>query len=66
MVSLSHDLGYRVVAEGVDTADALHLLGATGCDEAQGHYLARPMELDAFQRWLGSSPFARQPRIAAA
>lgn len=66
MVSLSHDLGYRVVAEGVETADALQLLGAMGCDEAQGHYLARPMELNAFERWLGASPFAMDRGIAAA
>ena len=66
MVSLSHDLGYRVVAEGVETADALQLLGAIGCDEAQGNYLARPMELDAFERWLDAHPSAATGRTAAA
>jgi EAL domain-containing protein (putative c-di-GMP-specific phosphodiesterase class I) len=41
-INLAHDLGLRVVAEGVETADALAMLRRLGCDEVQGHLVARP------------------------
>ena len=44
-VDLAHGLGMRVVAEGVETAEALALLGGMGCDYAQGYHIARPMML---------------------
>jgi diguanylate cyclase (GGDEF)-like protein len=42
-IRLAHDLGLRVVAEGVETAEQLERLRALGCDVAQGFLLARPM-----------------------
>ena len=62
MISLSHDLGYRVVAEGIETAAAADQLAAMGCDEGQGYYFAFPMELPAFVQWLRQ----RGPAQAAA
>jgi len=41
-IDLAHNLGLRVVAEGVETAGALQQLAALGCDDAQGYWLARP------------------------
>jgi EAL domain-containing protein (putative c-di-GMP-specific phosphodiesterase class I)/GGDEF domain-containing protein len=52
MINLSHSLGYRVVAEGVESADASDLLQAMGCDEIQGFWLSRPMRGDALLDWL--------------
>ncbi len=52
MISLSHDLGYQVVAEGVETAAAAQILADMGCDEAQGYYFAYPMEANDFVAWL--------------
>jgi EAL domain-containing protein (putative c-di-GMP-specific phosphodiesterase class I)/GGDEF domain-containing protein len=52
MISLSHDLRYRVVAEGVETAAAAQILKDMGCDEAQGYYFAYPMEADDLPAWL--------------
>jgi EAL domain-containing protein (putative c-di-GMP-specific phosphodiesterase class I) len=43
MAALSHDLGYRVVAEGVETETSRAFLRSQGCDEAQGYLFARPM-----------------------
>jgi EAL domain-containing protein (putative c-di-GMP-specific phosphodiesterase class I)/GGDEF domain-containing protein len=37
MIKLSHDLGHRVVAEGVETADVMRVLRDANCDEAQGY-----------------------------
>jgi EAL domain-containing protein (putative c-di-GMP-specific phosphodiesterase class I)/GAF domain-containing protein len=52
MIGLSHDLGYRVVAEGIETAEAVDQLLAMQCDEAQGYFFARPLEVEPFQAWL--------------
>jgi EAL domain-containing protein (putative c-di-GMP-specific phosphodiesterase class I)/GAF domain-containing protein len=53
MISLSHDLGYRVVAEGIETPEAADLLTGMGCDEGQGYLFGRPMELEQFEQWCG-------------
>jgi EAL domain-containing protein (putative c-di-GMP-specific phosphodiesterase class I)/GAF domain-containing protein len=52
MINLSHSLGYRVVAEGVESAEACDLLQAMGCDEIQGFWLSRPMRGEALADWL--------------
>ena len=44
VVTLVHNLGKRVVAEGVETGEQLSMLRELGCDEAQGFLLARPSE----------------------
>jgi diguanylate cyclase len=42
VVKLTHALGRRVVAEGVETREQLAALVALECDRAQGYYLGRP------------------------
>jgi EAL domain-containing protein (putative c-di-GMP-specific phosphodiesterase class I) len=54
MIKLSHDLGHRVVAEGVETEEVAQLLRAAGCDEAQGYYYGRPMAPAALADWLAT------------
>ncbi len=61
MIKLSHDLGHRVVAEGVETADVLGVLRNADCDEAQGYLYARPLAPEAFADWL----VRREPEIVA-
>jgi hypothetical protein len=52
MIKLSHDLGHRVVAEGVETPEVAQVLKDAGCDEAQGYWYARPLGPQAFAAWL--------------
>jgi EAL domain-containing protein (putative c-di-GMP-specific phosphodiesterase class I) len=52
MVGLLHKLGRRVVAEGVETADAAAILAGMGCEEAQGYWFARPLEVADFADWI--------------
>ncbi|WP_343650962.1 GGDEF and EAL domain-containing protein [Herbaspirillum sp.] len=48
LIALAKELDYRIVAEGVETAETLELLRNWGVDEAQGYYLARPLTPEAF------------------
>jgi EAL domain-containing protein (putative c-di-GMP-specific phosphodiesterase class I) len=52
-VALAHDLGLRLVAEGVEHAATARLLAQLGCDVAQGFAVARPMPVADFRAWLG-------------
>ena len=50
-VDLAHNLGLRVVAEGVENEAILNLLNALGCDEAQGYFVSKPMPAHDFKGW---------------
>lgn len=52
IVALSHDLGYRVVVEGVEEETVLDLVRAAECDEVQGYLFARPMPPAEFRVWF--------------
>jgi len=52
VVGLAKQLGYRVVAEGIETAALRALSAQWGCDEAQGYFIARPMEARVFSEHL--------------
>jgi diguanylate cyclase (GGDEF)-like protein/PAS domain S-box-containing protein len=53
-IDLATNLGLRVVAEGVESAEVLGYLRATGCDVAQGYHLGRPMTGTEFTGWLAA------------
>ncbi len=52
VISLAHDLGLSVVAEGIETLQALKVLAEFGCDVGQGYYCGRPMLARDFASWL--------------
>jgi EAL domain-containing protein (putative c-di-GMP-specific phosphodiesterase class I) len=52
VIQMAHDLGYRVVAEGIETREAYDMLAAWSCDEAQGFYVAHPLPAKALTEWL--------------
>ncbi|HEV3504434.1 MAG TPA: EAL domain-containing protein, partial [Actinomycetes bacterium] len=51
-IDLGHNLGLRVVAEGVESEEAWQRLEALGCDTAQGYYLGQPMPAADLEHWL--------------
>jgi predicted signal transduction protein with EAL and GGDEF domain len=55
-INLGHDLGLRIVAEGVEDGPTLERLAALGCDLAQGYHLSRPLAGPEFNRWLAQTP----------
>jgi EAL domain-containing protein (putative c-di-GMP-specific phosphodiesterase class I) len=55
VVGLARALDLSVVAEGVETLSQLKRVRALGCDEGQGHYIARPAAPEALSEFLGSS-----------
>ncbi|MBD0380864.1 putative bifunctional diguanylate cyclase/phosphodiesterase [Paenibacillus sedimenti] len=52
IIDLGHNLGLRVVAEGVETKEQLEILTAQECDEIQGYYISKPLELDNLEQFL--------------
>jgi diguanylate cyclase (GGDEF)-like protein/PAS domain S-box-containing protein len=52
IIGMGRNLGLRVVAEGVETAEELAFLKANDCDEAQGYYLGRPVPSEEFAKVL--------------
>ena len=42
-IDLAHELGLKVVAEGVEDAECLHFLASVGCDMAQGYLISKPV-----------------------
>ncbi|GEM_PF-6362582 len=55
IITMAHDLGMTVVAEGVETREQYEMLLAQGCDEIQGYYLAEPMSAQELQHFLQTS-----------
>lgn len=57
VIDLSHRLGLKVVAEGVETADALRLLAKAGCDAAQGYFISKPLGADKIPAWFEANQY---------
>ena len=51
-IDLAHNLGLKVVAEGVATQEVWDLLAVFNCDIAQGYLVAQPMSADDIEAWL--------------
>ena len=56
IIDLAHNLGYQVVAEGIEDRDTWDLLRTLGCDGGQGFHMCRPLPAEDFIRWLKESP----------
>lgn len=65
-VDLAHQLGVKVVGEGVESEAVRSELQALGCDLGQGFLLGRPMAPAAFADWLRQREHPRRPIPAQA
>jgi diguanylate cyclase (GGDEF)-like protein/PAS domain S-box-containing protein len=52
IITMAHELGMSVIAEGVETASQRDLLASIGCDLGQGFFFARPMPAAALEALL--------------
>lgn len=54
VISLGHNLGFKVIAEGVETEEHCTVLRQNGCDEMQGYYFSKPVLAFEFANLLSS------------
>ena len=57
-IELAHNLGLKVVAEGVESQQLWETLTQWGCDAAQGYYISKPLPQDQLMAWLQTSVWA--------
>jgi diguanylate cyclase (GGDEF)-like protein len=66
-ISLGHNMGLKVVAEGVEDAKTCDALRQLGCDYAQGYLFSRALAAADFETWMAQSPWGRfKPHLVAA
>ncbi|WP_332853518.1 putative bifunctional diguanylate cyclase/phosphodiesterase [Duganella sp. S19_KUP01_CR8] len=51
-IDLGHNMGLRVVAEGIESEAVWRLLADLGCDQGQGYFMSRPIPGDQLIAWL--------------
>jgi len=61
-IQLAHNLGLKVVAEGMEDERAYRLLRRLGCETGQGYYFAKPLSADEIVAWAHSAPDSRTNR----
>lgn len=66
MIGLARKMGYRCVAEGVETSEAAAVLAQTGCEEAQGFLFGRPMDVVQLAHWMSDRQARRRTSTIAA
>lgn len=67
IIKLASGLGFRTIAEGVETQEQLDFLRAHGCNEVQGYFLSRPIPAAQFAELLrdgGPLPLQQQTLTA--
>jgi EAL domain-containing protein (putative c-di-GMP-specific phosphodiesterase class I) len=60
-IDLAHNLGLRVVAEGVETQEIRDLLEILDCDVIQGYLLSRPLPAGEARKWL--APLKQEGKV---
>lgn len=51
-IELAHNLGYSVVAEGIENQEIYEILQSYHCDIGQGFYMSRPLPAKDIEKWL--------------
>lgn len=57
IINMAHDLGYEVIAEGVETQYQLDVLREYDCDIVQGYIYSAPVAADTLREMLREQPF---------
>lgn len=52
VITAAKGLGYRTIAEGIETSEQLRLVSNWGCDEIQGYLIAKSMKASSLLSWL--------------
>ncbi|MES3020178.1 MAG: EAL domain-containing protein [Pseudomonadota bacterium] len=62
-IDLGHNMGLRVVAEGIESEAVWRLLAALGCDQGQGYFMSRAIPGEQLADWIGQwqAPAALAP-----
>jgi len=64
-IDLGHNLGFKVVAEGIENGHAEDMLTQLGCDFAQGYHISYPLPAPELERWMKESPWGLGKRTGA-
>ncbi|KRE82454.1 hypothetical protein ASG89_14450 [Paenibacillus sp. Soil766] len=64
IIDLGHHLQLKVVAEGIETEEHFNLLKALGCDEIQGYYISKPLDVESVCEFLKDRSAASESTIA--
>ncbi len=62
-IDLAHNIGLRVVAEGVEDQATYDLLAGMHCDAVQGYFVSRPIEIEDLLGWLQGSDWGRRAHV---
>jgi len=57
IISMAHNLGFKVTAEGVETKEQFDFLKTYKCDEIQGYYFSKPVSIEKIQEYLKEDTF---------
>ena len=67
-IELGHNLGLKVVAEGIEREEEMQMLNDFGCDEAQGYLISKALTASDMEAWISSkrklsSDFCAPPKL---
>ena len=65
IIDLGHNLGLKVVAEGIESAESKSLLQVFLCDEGQGYHFCRPVTADNMTQFLLAPPETVTNRLSS-
>jgi EAL domain-containing protein (putative c-di-GMP-specific phosphodiesterase class I) len=51
-IDLGHNLGLKVVAEGIENLAVWEMLDNMGCEQGQGYFMSKPMPAEEFSSWV--------------
>jgi EAL domain-containing protein (putative c-di-GMP-specific phosphodiesterase class I) len=62
-IQLAHNLGLKIVAEGVYNKETWESLKAFKCDIAQGYYISKPMNANEFTAWIMNKDWKNKSKL---